>query len=91
MRLMFDDPTARYLPERLICSTHMHKPAVVRAEAFPAGSAPAKAPIVKECVAVAATLECGVVRWFGCDSAHIDSSLRMVLVGHFSRDEVRQT
>lgn len=33
----------------------------------------------------------GLTRWFGCERAYINSELRMVLVGHNSRDEVRQT
>jgi len=31
------------------------------------------------------------VRWYGCERAYINAELRLVVVGHNSRDEVRAT
>lgn len=67
-----------YLPETLM-TVHGRQP-VVGSAAFPPFKHPARCPIKAEFTVVRAVLEDGSFRWFGCDAAYIDSSLRMVLV-----------
>ncbi len=49
---------------------------------------PAGCPIVEDCTVLELRTADGS-RWYGCDSAYINSELRMIVVGTNSRDEIR--
>lgn len=87
---MFDDFIPRYVPDVLFSGKTFTRHPVARVVAHPPGSHPEKCPLVPDVVAVECQLaQNGGSRWFGCQSAYIDSHLRMVIVGTNSRDEVR--
>ena len=88
---MFEDMTPRYVPSELMVAPGGELLPVERVESFNRGQHPKKAPLVADCTAVRCTLSNGAVRWFGCDHAYIDSSLRMVVVGTNPRDKVRMS
>lgn len=87
MNPIFDDPTPRYAPEMMISASAARQP-VTRWVVHPAGQH--AGPIRSDVTAVECVLADGSRRWFGCESAHINSELRLVVVGHPSRDEVRR-
>ena len=84
------DMTPRYAPE----STIVHRAGkflslpVQKYVVYPPGTHPAGCPLVKDITALELRTAAGS-RWFGCASAHINSELRMVVVGTPARDEVR--
>jgi hypothetical protein len=81
------DMTPRYAPTHVIIARAMALLPVTRYIAHPAGTHP-DSPIKNDMMA----LECITAkgsRWYGCESAYINSELRMVVVGFDSRDEVR--
>lgn len=82
----FDDSSHRVLPESFPTLRGIRK--VAKVESFPDGITPGS-PLGKGMTHVKVTLEDGGLRWFGCKRAYINSSLRMVLVGHNSKDEIR--
>lgn len=91
---MLTDTTPRYLPGEMIGGGR--RGIVTRSVAYPPGKHPAGCPIRADLTAVYVEVTTAVghepaVRWFGCLHAYIASDLRMVLVGHNPKDEVRQT
>lgn len=82
----------KYIPSVLLgmnARTGRHEMSpVVNAQSFPPGYKHG-GPIRADFTAVRCALQNGAVRWFGGSDAWIDSSLRMVLSGIDSRDEVR--
>lgn len=96
MNPLFDDPSHRYAPDTLLfvawdkaAAPAAYKP-VAQAIAYPPHHHPKPCAIRAECTAVQLLSVDGLSRWYGCERAYINSELRMVLVGHCSRDEVRQ-
>lgn len=81
------DQTPRYAPSKVLIVNHGIVP-VVGYTAYPPGSHPVGCPLIKSCTAVELITTHGS-RWYGFDSAYINSELRMVVVGFDSRDEVR--
>jgi hypothetical protein len=84
------DMTPRYAPTTDLFSTSQgfqYLP-VERSIAHPPGLHPKNCPLIKECTALELKAS-NSSRWYGCVSAHINSELRMVVIGTNSRDEVR--
>lgn len=84
--MTFDDLSHRYAPETVVCRGFIVK--AVSWTAHSPGQHDAS-PIKNDLWAVEIKTSRGS-RWFGCSRAYINSELRMVVVGHDSRDEVRQ-
>jgi hypothetical protein len=83
----FTDTVPRYAPARVMITGHGLQP-VTRSIFYPAGQHPAGCFIREEMGVLALHTPHGS-RWYGCDHAFIDSSLRIVVIGCDSRDEVR--
>jgi len=80
------DVIPRYVPSQIICK--MVLVPVTSVVFHPNGSD--DSPLIKGIPCIEVRTERGS-RWFGCDHAYINSELRMVVVGHDSRDEVRNS
>lgn len=87
----FDDMSHRYAPTEVwVAGRGAARPALRPVQRYifhPAGTH-VESPIQDGI----GTLECVTdfgSRWFGCDRAYINAELRMVVVGHNPRDEVR--
>lgn len=83
------DMTPRYAPETVFITsgnTFGNLP-VIRYIVHPANTHP-KSPIKNDMVALECVTSDGS-RWFGVESAYINSELKMVVVGTNKRDEVR--
>jgi hypothetical protein len=83
---MFDDKSHRYVPAIVV--TFRGSAPATGFRYYPPGQHPVNSPIVKDIGLVEVQSPVGS-RWYGCDRAYINSELRMVMVGHNSRDEVR--
>lgn len=85
------DNTPRYLPKTLM--TKDGEGVVVWARFYPPGCHPADCPLLPDVGAVEAIVALPDLRvhnrWFGCQRAYVDSTLRMVVIGTDPRDEVR--
>lgn len=86
--MTFDDLTPRYAPDTVITVSGRYP--VDRAIAYPPGQHPPRCPLVPDCTALELRTR-GGSRWYGCQRAYINSELRMIVVGHDRRDEVRAT
>jgi hypothetical protein len=88
---MFDDNSHRYAPDAvLVVNGRKGLYALVQGYySYPIGAHPPECPLIKDCVAVKLVTKHGD-RWYGCHRAYINAELKMVLVGHNLRDEVRQ-
>jgi hypothetical protein len=85
---MFDDHNPRYAPSEVAVASHKGLLPVIGSIIHPAGAAPTNCPIRGDfCVLELQTAHGS--RWFGVESGHINSELKMVIVGTNSRDEVR--
>lgn len=73
------DTTPRYTPDRvMLCDGRLHP--VATAILHPAGTAPKGCPLRVDCNALELRTAHGS-RWYGVESAHINSELRMIAVG----------
>lgn len=81
------DLTPRYAPKSVIIAKVMKLCPVVRYVAHPPNTHP-QSPINNSMTALECVTEHGS-RWFGVESAYINSELRMVITGTDPRDEVR--
>jgi hypothetical protein len=84
------DMTPRYAPTTDLFSTpsgFRYLP-VEQYIVHPPGSHPKGCPLIQDCTALELRASAGS-RWYGCDSARINSELKMVVVGTNRRDEVR--
>ena len=82
---MFSDMTPRYVPNRLMTLHGMSD--VVNCQFAPRGH---NSPVIRKdmgCLTV--TMANGVVRYFGCDRAYINSRLEMVVIGCNANDIAR--
>lgn len=82
------DMTPRYAPDQVITVRAMRLVPVTSYRVHPAGSHNAS-PINNDMIAVELVTDYGS-RWYGCERAHINSELRLVVIGFPSRDEVRR-
>lgn len=84
------DMTPRYAPDSLVVMTPggFRTARVIGYRAYPPGMHPKASPLVSSITALECLTEFGS-RWFGCESARINSELRMVVIGTNVRDEVR--
>lgn len=82
------DRVPRYAPSHVIIAKAMKLLPVRSYRAYPIGDHPADCPIKSGMVALELVTDKGS-RWYGCESAYINSELRMVVMGFDSRDEVR--
>ena len=78
----------RYLPRTLMSAKTWTTENVISSTFFPSMKH-LHSPIKNGLGAVRVLLANGAVRWFGATDAYINSELRMVVVGHNPRDEVR--
>lgn len=81
------DLTPRYAPDSVIITGHGMQP-VISSRYYPVGTHPAYCPIRHDMNVLELRTPKGS-RWYGCESAHINSELRMVVIGCDKRDEVR--
>lgn len=81
------DLTPRYAPDTVVIMGYGQQP-VTRATYYPVGLHPRECPIRWDMNVLELRTPKGN-RYYGCESAHINSELRMVVVGCDSRDEVR--
>jgi len=79
------DTMPRYAPEKVMTLKGMQP--VIGARTYPPNTHPTS-PIKDEFTALELITPVGS-RWYGCDSAYINSELRIIVIGFDSRDEVR--
>jgi len=82
------DRVPRYAPSKVIIAQAMKLADVDSYHVYPPNVHPDKCPIKPEYTVLECRTQYGS-RWFGCESAHINSELRMVVIGFDTRDEVR--